>query len=151
MTLILSKPSPKLKYTFETGTNAFFKDLKGKVDQYFTDKKLHPAGNGKLYFKSALQVLSATGIYVLLVFFTPITPVSILLCLILGINLAVIGFNVMHEGGHQTFSKHTWINNASAYFLNVLGGNTYSAVYCSPKYPRGITIYVARKTHTKPQ
>jgi linoleoyl-CoA desaturase len=31
----------------------------------------------------------------------------------------------MHEGGHQTFSRHKWINNTSAYFLNVLGGITY--------------------------
>ena len=114
-----------LKYTFDSGKSSFFKDLKGKVDGYFADKKLHPAGNGKLYFKSGLQVLTAAGVYILLVFFTPIIPISIFLCIILGINMAVIGFNVMHEGGHQSFSKHAWVNQASAYFLNVLGGNTY--------------------------
>ncbi len=67
----------------------------------------------------------AASIYVTVVFFTPIALISILLCLILGFNLAVIGFNIMHEGGHQSFSKHSWLNNTSAYFLNVLGGNTY--------------------------
>ena len=113
-----------LKYTFETGKSVFFKNLKTKVDAYFVNKKLHPAGNGKLYFKSALQVLSATLLYIVLVFFTPIVPVSLLFCIILGLNLAVIGFNVMHEGGHQSFSKHPWMNQVSAYFLNVLGGNT---------------------------
>lgn len=121
----LFEPHPMLKYTFDTGKTTFFKNLKEKVDQYFADKKLHPAGNRKLYFKSALQVLMAAGIYTVLVFFTPIAPVSIVLCIVLGLNLAVIGFNVMHEGGHQSFSKHPWINHASAYFLNVLGGNTY--------------------------
>jgi linoleoyl-CoA desaturase len=40
-------------------------------------------------------------------------------------NLALIGFNIMHEGGHQSFSKHKWLNSTSAYFLNVLGGNSY--------------------------
>ena len=45
--------------------------------------------------------------------------------MILGINLGLIGFNVMHEGGHQSFSKHQWLNNISAYSLNVLGGSTY--------------------------
>lgn len=114
-----------LKYTFDTGKTSFFKNLKEKVDGYFAQKKIHPAGNGKLYLKSVLQVLSAAVLYTVLVFFTPHVLISILLCLVLGINLAVIGFNVMHEGGHQTFSKYRWVNNVSAYFLNVLGGNTY--------------------------
>jgi linoleoyl-CoA desaturase len=114
-----------LKYTFNTTGITFFKDLKEKVDRYFTENKLHPAGNGKLFLKSVLQIASAALLYVVLVFFTPVPLVALVLCVILGLNLAVIGFNVMHEGGHQTFSRHAWLNKASAYFLNVLGGNTY--------------------------
>ncbi len=114
-----------LKYTFDTTNGIFFKRLKEKVDQYFSDKHLHSTGNSKLYFKSSLQVASAAILYTVLVFFTPTHVVSILLCVALGINMAVIGFNVMHEGGHQSFSRHPWVNKASAYFLNVLGGITY--------------------------
>ncbi|WP_276372666.1 acyl-CoA desaturase [Chryseolinea sp. H1M3-3] len=114
-----------IKYTFDNSQSSFFKNLKGKVDHYFAERKLHPAGNKKLYYKGALQIFSAAALYVVLVFFTPIAPVAIFLSVILGLNLAVIGFNVMHEGGHQSFSKYAWINQASAYFLNVLGGNTY--------------------------
>jgi linoleoyl-CoA desaturase len=114
-----------LKYTFDNSSSSFFQPLKKKVDEYFVDKNLHPAGNEKLYFKSAIQVLSAVVLYTVLVFFTPGVLISIVLCLLLGLNLAVIGFNVMHEGGHQSFSRYRWINTASAYFLNVLGGNTY--------------------------
>lgn len=114
-----------LRYTFDNGKSNFFKNLKVKVDAYFVQRQLDPAGNGKLYLKGIIQVLSAVALYVVLVFFTPHAAVSILLCVILGLNLGVIGFNIMHEGGHQTFSKHSWINRASAYFLNVLGGNTY--------------------------
>lgn len=114
-----------LKYTFDNSKGSFFKILNKKVEQYFADKKLHTSGNKGLYVKSTLQVLSAATLYVVLVFFTPVPVVSILLCLILGLNLAVIGFNVMHEGGHQSFSRHAWINSASAYFLNVLGGSAY--------------------------
>src|SRR5690606_23807917 len=56
---------------------------------------------------------------------TPGVLVSIALCILLGINLGVIGFNVMHEGGHMCFSKHKWLNKVSGYFLNILGGNIY--------------------------
>ena len=118
-------PTAMLKYTFENNTSAFFKLLKEKVDHYFEENKLDPAGNKKLYFKSALQVLSAAALYIVLVFFTPGILISIALCILLGLNLALIGFNVMHEGGHQSFSKHSWVNNVSAHFLNVLGGTAY--------------------------
>lgn len=114
-----------LKYTFDNSNSSFFKTLKRKVDCYFADNNLHPSGNTKLYFKSILQIVSAGVLYTVLVFFTPVPLISVILCVILGLNLAVIGFNVMHEGGHQSFSKHPWINSASAYFLNVLGGNSY--------------------------
>jgi linoleoyl-CoA desaturase len=60
-----------------------------------------------------------------LVFFTPAVYISIPLCVLLGLNLGIIGFNVMHEGGHQTSSRHSWINKASAYSLNMLGGISF--------------------------
>jgi linoleoyl-CoA desaturase len=113
------------KVTFDSNQTYFFKLIKEKTDQYFITNNLHTSGNTKLYVKGAIQVLSACILYLILVFFTPTTSVALLLCCLLGFNLAVIGFNVMHEGGHQSFSKYSWLNNISAYFLNVLGGNSY--------------------------
>jgi linoleoyl-CoA desaturase len=113
------------KVTFSNTSSPFFRILKEKVDNYFTNNQLHTSGNTKLYFKGSFQICTAIGLYLLLVFFTPNIFVSLFLCCLLGVNLAVIGFNVMHEGGHQSFSRHQWLNKASAYFLNVLGGNTY--------------------------
>src|SRR5690348_12497903 len=114
--VVLIMGSLTLKYSFKGGNGTFYKLLKEKVDDYFTESKLHPAGNGKLYVKSALQILSATILYVVLVFFTPIAPVALSLCVALGVNLALIGFNVMHEGGHQAFSSNARLNGISAYF-----------------------------------
>src|SRR6187402_3431662 len=114
-----------LKVTFENNQSPFFRSLKEKVDHYFSTKKLDPAGDARLYFKGILQVVSAVALYITLVFFTPSTPIAILLCSFFGLNMAIIGFNIMHEGGHSSFSKHTWLNKVSAYSLNALGGNTY--------------------------
>ncbi len=112
------------KVTFDTKQNFFFISIKEKVDRYFSERQIDPTGNSKLYVKSVIQVLSAPIIYTILVFFTPSSPwIALLLCSLLGVNLAIIGFNVMHEGGHQSFSKYKWLNRVSAYFLNVLGGN----------------------------
>jgi len=114
-----------LKFTFDNNRSVFFKTLKARVDNYFQETKLDPAGNGKLYVKGAIQVMTAVAMYIVLVFFTPPVLISIPLCLLLGLNLGLIGFNVMHEGGHQSFSRHKWMNNASAYSLNMLGGISF--------------------------
>jgi len=42
----------------------------------------------------------------------------------MGANMALLGFNVMHEGGHQSFSSNKWVNKFSAYSLNILGGSS---------------------------
>ena len=113
------------KVSFNNKQNPFFTTLKGKVNAYFAANNIHTSGNKKLYVKSIIQVSSAIALYITLVFFTPGTFLSLILCALLGISLAVIGFNVMHEGGHQSFSKHKWVNTVGAYFLNMLGGNTF--------------------------
>jgi linoleoyl-CoA desaturase len=113
------------KTSFDNSQSFFFNALKEKVNAYFAEAGVHPFGSWKLYLKSIIQVLSAVILYVILVFFTPPLWISLLLCFLLGINLALIGFNVMHEGGHQSFSRHKWVNVTASYFLNVLGGNSY--------------------------
>src|SRR6478736_5245092 len=106
-------------------STTFFKTLKEKVDSYFDTTQLSRSGGLRLYLKSSVQILSAITLYVILVFFTPAWWLAIPLSVLLGINFAVLGFNVMHEGGHQSFSKHSWVNSLAGYFLNVLGGNIH--------------------------
>ncbi|MBC7487630.1 MAG: acyl-CoA desaturase [Cytophagaceae bacterium] len=111
------------KITFNNKNNLFFQRLKEKVDVHFKSNNTVATGNRSLYVKSVLQVCSAIGLYITLVFIHPDAFLSVILCALLGANLAFIGFNIMHEGGHQSFSKRTWVNVLSAYSLNVLGGN----------------------------
>src|SRR5688572_26984582 len=95
-----------IRYTFDNSKKSFFDSLKHNVDTYFKSNNIHPAGNKKLYVKSLIQVLISVTLYTVLVFFTPSPMVSILLCIILGFTLAVIGFNVMHERGHNSFTRY---------------------------------------------
>ncbi|MFM9005919.1 MAG: fatty acid desaturase family protein [Flavobacteriales bacterium] len=63
--------------------------------------------------------------YTWLVFFTPGTVISLALCALLGITLAGVGFNVMHDSAHGSFSKHEWLNNIMGYSLNLMGGDVH--------------------------
>jgi linoleoyl-CoA desaturase len=39
--------------------------------------------------------------------------------------VAGIGFNIMHDGAHGSFSKYKWLNNVAAFSLNILGGSSF--------------------------
>src|SRR5690606_6079574 len=113
------------KVSFTKSNSPFFISLKEKVNNYFLEQGLSKTGGPKLFVKSLCIILSALAIYIILVFFTPPYLLAVFLCGLLGINFAVIGFNIMHEGGHGSFSRYKWLNDVSAYSLNLLGGNIH--------------------------
>ncbi|WP_257667497.1 fatty acid desaturase family protein [Parapedobacter tibetensis] len=113
------------KISFNNSGSAFSSTLRQRVNGYFKANNISNTGNRRLYIKSALLAGLAIANYVCLVFFTPPVWIAVMLCILLGINLATVGFNVMHEGGHQSFSRHSWLNKVSAYSLNMMGGTIY--------------------------
>jgi linoleoyl-CoA desaturase len=113
------------RVSFNNKNSVFFNSLKEKVDSYFKSNNIKETGNYKLYLKTILLSLSAIGLYVTLVFFTPPVWISVILCCLMGLNLAGIGFNVMHDGAHGSFSTKTWLNELMGYSLNAMGGSVY--------------------------
>lgn len=113
------------RVSFNNKNSAFFNALKEKVDTYFQSNNIRQTGNFKLYLKTVLLSLAALAFYIVLVFFTPPVWLSIIFCALLGLTLAGIGFNVMHDGAHGSFSRKTWVNELMGYSLNVMGGNVY--------------------------
>jgi len=113
------------KVSFNNKNSLFFNALKEKVDNYFKSNNIKETGNYKLYIKTALLSLVAISLYIILVFFTPGILLSLVLCVIMGLTLAGIGFNVMHDGAHGSFSTKQWVNDAMGYSLNAMGGSVY--------------------------
>jgi linoleoyl-CoA desaturase len=113
------------KVSFNNNNSIFFNALKEKVDEYFKTNNISQTGNYKLYIKTIILLFTAGVLYTMLVFFTPPIWISTILCSLLGINLAAIGFNVMHDGAHGSFSKKSWVNELMGYSLNAMGGSVY--------------------------
>lgn len=111
---------------FNNTSPEFFTTLRKRVDQYFKDSKIKPTGNFKLYLKTIILFSTLIAIYTILVFFNPgILWLNIVLCSLLGANFAAIGFNVMHDGSHGSYSTNPQVNKFMAIALNLLGGNAY--------------------------
>lgn len=99
--------------------------LKKKIDEYFAGEGGKPSGTLSLYIKTAILFAIGGTAYYLLVFTHIPVWASVLLCIVFGLDLAAIGFNVMHDGAHGSYSKKTWVNELMAHSLDLMGGSSF--------------------------
>lgn len=104
---------------------SFHVELKTRINNYFASTGKTQTGGWRLFFKALILLATFTYTYIQLVFFTPAWPLAILLCMVLGALTAAIGFNVMHDGGHGSFSKYPWVNKGAAVTAEVLGASHF--------------------------
>jgi len=109
---------------FATVTHSFHTELKKRIGNYFEEVGKSTTGNYKLFLKAVILMVSFSFVYIHLVFFTPAALWAILECVLLGGIVAAIGFNVMHDGAHGSFSKYKWVNHLPL-FPEYPGGNSF--------------------------
>ncbi|MBH2004523.1 MAG: acyl-CoA desaturase [Sphingobacteriia bacterium] len=100
-------------------------ELKRRVQAYFDERGINATGNPTLFSKAIIMVCAFVLVYIHLVFFTPIWYMAILECIVLGGLVAAIGFNVMHDGSHGSFSTNKWVNRIAASSISMLGANHF--------------------------
>jgi linoleoyl-CoA desaturase len=110
---------------FAQVSQGFHAELKTRISEYFSNSGVKPTGNYKLYTKAAILTISYVAMFTHLIFFDPAAWIAIVECVILGIATAAIGFNIMHDGAHGSFSTSPAVNKLAAITLNVLGGSSF--------------------------
>ncbi len=116
------------KVTFTNKSNSFHQTLKSEVEKYFSAKGIKKTGNWRLYSKSAILIPLVIGIYVSLLAFYPAhipAALAVFLCFTMGFALSSIGFNIMHDACHGSYSQRPWLNDLMGLSLNSLGGNAF--------------------------
>src|SRR5690349_2186741 len=96
------------KLKFASPEESFHVVLKKRINEYFERTGKSASGNAHLYTKAVILLLSFSFLYIHLVFFTPSVFWAVLESILLGITVAGIGFNIMHDGAHGSFSKYKW-------------------------------------------
>lgn len=114
-----------LKVTFANNKSPFYSALKKEVDAYFSEKKLSPQGNWTLYTKTLIFLPLTIILWTVLVFYTPVWYIALPLCALMGMNQAFIGFNVMHDACHGSYSTKKWVNDLFGYSMNFLGSTSF--------------------------
>jgi len=113
------------KVTFNNKNAFFFQSLKAAIEVYFKENNIKKTGNRRLYIKTAVLIPGAVGLYLLLLFVTMPALAGILVSGVLGFVLACIGFNVMHDACHGSYSRKPWVNEVLGLTLNALGSNAF--------------------------
>jgi linoleoyl-CoA desaturase len=103
--------------------SSLHQELKKRVNNYFIENNKPATGNWSLYFKAILFWTLYIALYVHVIFFTPAPLLAFAECLLMGGLTAAIGFNVMHDGGHGSFSNSKLWNKIAAYSVNALGAS----------------------------
>jgi linoleoyl-CoA desaturase len=110
---------------FSSGKGSFHAELKKRIQDYFAKTGNETTGNYKLFIKGCVLFVAFVSLYVHLVFYTPAVWLAIVEAIALGGVIAAIGFNIMHDGAHGSFSRYRWMNHLAAFSLNILGGNSF--------------------------
>jgi linoleoyl-CoA desaturase len=110
---------------FRTPEISLYTELRHRVNEYFATNNFASTGNLQLFVKATVLIAGYITLYIHLVFFTPMALLAIPECILLGLLTAGIGFNVMHDGAHGSFSKHSKINILAAFSLDLLGGSSF--------------------------
>lgn len=107
------------------GDNSFHRELRRRVDAEFKRSRTSQRDSAQMYLKTAVILATFALAYVALVFFAVTWWQALPLALVLGTAMAGIGFNIMHDGGHQAYSERRWINRLMALALDLVGGSSY--------------------------
>jgi len=121
----MSVSSNKITFNRQNGKE-FTKVLQKRINTYFKTYKISKKGNWKLNIKAILMLILLLAPYILSLLIHIGGWGHIGLCILMGIGMAGVGMNVMHEGNHEAFSNKSWLNKLSGASMYLLAGNVYN-------------------------
>lgn len=123
--MLTKKQEMSAVINFKVKYQEFAVVLREEINEYFKKNNISKFGNWRLYSKTIILFSILFLCYASCLFFPIHWSVQLLNCALMGIVMAGIGFNVMHDGAHGSYSKYTWLNEIMAHSLNFMGGAVY--------------------------
>jgi linoleoyl-CoA desaturase len=104
----------------------FFRTLNSRVNTYFKENNLKKTGNWKLHLKTIVMFSIFLTPYILFLAMDFPLWAYLLLNVVIGIGMAGVGMNVMHDGNHGSYSSKSWLNKIMGGSIYILAGNVYN-------------------------
>ena len=103
--------------------SSFHADLKARVEAHFADRDPH--GGWAIRAKTAILAVWLTGSYAALLFADVGAVSAVLLTLSIALAMAGIGFGVMHDANHGSYSRNPRTNRLMGFSIDVLGASSH--------------------------
>ena len=104
----------------------FFRTLNARVNNYFKENKIKKTGNWKIHLKTVILFIVFIVPYLLILTLSMPFWAHLLLTILMGIGMAGIGMNVMHDANHGAYSTKNWVNKFMGGTIYILAGNVYN-------------------------
>jgi len=102
---------------------AFFKELRKRVNTYFKDNNLSRHANFNMKFKTVFMLSLYFVPFALLLTGVVSSPwMAILMWALMGFGMAGIGFSIMHDANHGSYSKNKRVNRVLGSMIHFIGG-----------------------------
>jgi linoleoyl-CoA desaturase len=105
-------------------SDSFHSELKSRVEGHFGETGRSSRGGWRMAVKTVVIVAWFAASYGLLVFGHPAGWQAALLAVSLGLAWAGIGFDVMHDANHGSYSRSRWVNRLLGFSIDLIGGSS---------------------------
>ncbi len=101
----------------------FYETLKQRVNHYFAANGLSMHADWRMVLKTVIVLAWLATSYVLLVFVSSSLILAILSAVAVAQGFVLVGFNIMHDGAHGSYSKNKHLNWIMGFTLDLIGGS----------------------------
>jgi len=116
---------PQVKFS-RVDSAKFFRTLNKRVNSYFKESNKSKNGNWRLHVKTIVMFSLYLTPYFLFLGLDFPWWAQLLLTIVMGIGMAGVGMNVMHDANHGAYSSKKWINKIMGGSMYILAGNVYN-------------------------
>lgn len=104
----------------------FWTEMRKRVNAYFKDNGLKKTATSYYYIKAAIMGLMLWGPYAYVMMNDLSFGMYILVWMFIGIGVAGVGMNVMHDANHESVSKKKSVNQFFGASMFLLSGNVFN-------------------------
>lgn len=113
------------KITFTQSGDLFWKTLRSRVSDYFKTNGISRYANARMYGKIAIMLSLFIAPYILLMTVNMPGIMAWALCILMGLGMAGIGFNISHQAAHNAVARSRSLNRIFSLSFNLVGMSDY--------------------------
>ncbi len=101
----------------------FIQELRSRVSTYFKNKGISHYGNWQMWLKTAFMITLYFGPLTLMLtgVVSGLWPV-LAMWVLMGFGMAGIGFSIMHDANHGSYSRNKKVNKIMGFLIHFIGG-----------------------------